>query len=253
MRRRMKPIAKGEHMANTYDLNGRRALVTGGAKGIGKAIAELLVASGAAVRIWDATAADVAGASSVIVDITDTVAIHAALGSIPAHDGPDLLVNDAGYLGSTREFVGHASEDWQRIVEVNLMGTMRVTQAVLPRMLQAGRGRIINMASLAGKEGLASLAAYSAASAGVISFTKALSREVAGRGIFVNCVAPGPIDTDMIRSLGATAVNAMTADSPMKRLGTASEVAQLVAWLCTDASRFNTGAVFDMSGGRARY
>ncbi len=109
------------------------------------------------------------------------------------------------------------------------------------------------MGSLAGKEGLAQLAAYSAASAGVIAFTKALSRELVGQNILVNCVAPGPIDTEMIRNLGDAAVRQMIVDSPMKRLGTADEVAQLVAWLCSDASRFNTGAVFDMSGGRARY
>ena len=240
-------------MPNTYDLEGRYALVIGGAKGIGKAIADLLVASGATVRIWDSNAADVEGASSEIVNITDSTAIRTALQRISAREAPDILVNNAGYLGSPREFVAHPGEDWQRIIEVNLLGTMRVTQAVLPRMLEAGRGRIINMGSLAGKEGLGTLAAYSAASAGIISFTKALSRELAGRGLFVNCVAPGPVDTDMIRSLGTTAVNAMIADSPMKRLGAASEVAQLVAWICTDASRFNTGAVFDMSGGRARY
>ena len=133
------------------------------------------------------------------------------------------------------------------------MGTMRVTQVVLPRMLRAGRGRIVNVGLLAGKEGLATLAAYSAASAGVIAFTKALGRELAGGNVFVNCVAPGPIDTDMIRNLGAETVGAMISDSPLKRLGSPGEVAQLVAWLCTDASRFNTGAVFDVSGGRARY
>ena len=205
------------------------------------------------MRIWDASPALAAGASCDIVDITDSIAIGAALQRIPAAESPDILVNNAGYLGSAREFVAHPSEDWQRIVAVNLIGTMQVTQAVLPRMLAMGRGRIINMASLAGKEGLGTLAAYSAASAGIISFTKALSRELVGRGIFVNCVAPGPIDTDMIRALGTAAVSAMISDSPMKRLGSASEVAQLVAWLCSDASRFNTGAVFDMSGGRARY
>jgi len=240
-------------MPNRYDLEGKHAIVTGGARGIGKAIAELLLASGASVRIWDAGSADVPDATSEVVDIVDSRAIGAAIERIPAREGPDILVNDAGYLGTTREFVAHPSDDWRRIVAVNLVGTMQVTQAVLPRMLEAGRGRIVNMASLAGKEGLATLAAYSAASAGIIAFTKALSREIAGRGIFVNCVAPGPIDTDMIRSLGTTAVNAMIADSPMKRLGAAREVAELVTWLCSDASRFNTGAVFDMSGGRARY
>jgi len=255
LRSRKTPVTrrKGDDMPNLYDLHGKSIVVTGGAKSIGRAITELLVASGATVRIWDANPAQVSGASSDVVDITDPVGIDAALSRLPAPEQPDILVNNAGYLGKTQSFVAHPSEDWQRILAVNLMGTMRVTQAVLPRMLRAGHGRIVNMASLAGKEGLATLAAYSAASAGVIAFTKALSRELAGQNIFVNCVAPGPIDTDMIRGLGTDAVNAMIADSPMKRLGAASEVAQLVAWLCTDASRFNTGAVFDMSGGRARY
>jgi 2-dehydro-3-deoxy-L-rhamnonate dehydrogenase (NAD+) len=239
-------------MANSYDLEGKFIVVTGAAKGIGRSIAELLVASGATVRIWDANPAEVPGTSIDLVDITDPAAIEAALSRVP-HPQPDILVNNAGYLGKTQEFAGHPNEDWQRILAVNLLGTMRVTQAVLPRMRSAGHGRIVNMGSLAGKEGLATLAAYSAASAGVIAFTKALSRELASHNIFVNCVAPGPIDTDMIRRLGVEAVNGMIADSPMKRLGSASEVAQLVAWLCTDASRFNTGAVFDMSGGRARY
>ena len=240
-------------MPNAYDLRGKLAIVTGGARGVGRAVAELMIVSGATVRIWDTSSSQVSGASNDIVDVTDSLTIEAALARLPTREAPDILVNNAGYLGETQRFVGHPSEDWQRIVAVNLMGAMRVTQAVLPRMLNAGRGRIVNKASLAGKEGLATLAAYSAASAGVIAFTKALSRELVGHDIFVNCIAPGPIDTDMIRNLGTDAVNAMIADSPMKRLGSAHEVAQLVAWLCTDASRFNTGAVFDMSGGRARY
>ena len=240
-------------MPNTYDLHGKFAVVTGGAKGIGRAIAELLVASGATVRIWDANPAQVQGASTDVVDITDGADVAAALAGLPSADQPDILINDAGYLGRTQEFSGHAEADWRRILEVNLVGTMRVTQAILPRMRRLRRGRIVNLGSLAGKEGLATLAAYSAASAGVIAFTKALSREVAEDNIFVNCVAPGPIDTDMIRDLGTEVVNAMIRDSPMKRLGSAREVGELVVWLCTEASRFNTGAVFDMSGGRARY
>jgi len=211
------------------------------------------VASGAAVRIWDTEPASVPGASSEVVDVTDADGVAAALTRLPHPEHPDVLINNAAYLGRTQDFVGHRREDWQQILDLNLAGTMRVTQAVLPRMLRAGRGRIVNMGSLAGKEGLATLAAYSAASAGIIAFTKALSREVASRNVFVNCVAPGPIDTGMIHALGTAALDAMVADSPMKRLGTASQVAQLVAWLCTDASRFNTGAIFDMSGGRARY
>ena len=240
-------------MQNTYDLAGKNAIVTGAAKGIGRAIAELLMANGCDVRIWDASPSDLSGATSCLVDITQPTQIAAAVSQLPADRRIDILVNDAGYLGRTTAFVDHAPTDWRRILEVNLFGTMHVSQAVLPIMIRQGGGRIINLGSLAGKEGLAGITAYSAASAGVISFTKALSREVAQHNVFVNCVAPGPIDTDMIQDLGAEAVNRMISDSPMGRLGKAGEVAHLVAWLCTEASRFNTGAVFDMSGGRARY
>lgn len=240
-------------MPNTYDLRGKSAIVTGGAKSIGRAIAELLVVNGADVTIWDMTPANVPKTSSAVVDVTDSAAIAEALSRLSQPGDPALLVNCAGYLGKTQPFIEHRTEDWERIVAVNLLGTMRVTQAVLPRMVQAGRGRIVNFGSLAGKEGLATLGAYSAASGGVIAFTKALSRELADKSVYVNCVAPGPIDTDMIRDLGTDAVDAMVKDSPMKRLGSPQEVAHLVAWLCSEASRFNTGAVFDMSGGRARY
>ena len=240
-------------MSNSYDLTGKFAIVTGGAKGIGKAVAEILVASGAEVRIWDRNAGDVTGTRSSIVDVTRPDDIAGALAELNANPAIDILVNDAGYLGGVGAFVDHAADEWRRIVEVNLLGTLRVTQAVLPHMLRRRSGRIINLGSLAGKEGLSGLAAYSAASAGVIAFTKALSREVAGHGVFVNCIAPGPIDTDMIRDLGSAAVTRMIQDSPMGRLGSAEEVAQLAAWLCSEASRSNTGAIFDMSGGRARY
>jgi 2-dehydro-3-deoxy-L-rhamnonate dehydrogenase (NAD+) len=238
---------------NSYDLSGKSALVTGGAKGIGSAIVQRLLASGAKVRVWDTLPVGAPEVASDHVDITQLDRITAALSSWPEDTRVDILVNDAGYLGKVQAFSNHVPSDWQRIMAVNLVGTMQVTQAVLPYMLRGGGGRIVNMASLAGKEGLAGITAYSAASAGVIAFTKALSRELVGQNILVNCVAPGPIDTDMIRGLGAEVVDQMIADSPMKRLGAAEEVAHLVAWLCTEASRFNTGAVFDMSGGRARY
>jgi 3-oxoacyl-[acyl-carrier protein] reductase len=240
-------------MPNTYDLAGKNAIVTGAAKGIGRAIAELLLANGCDVTIWDASPSEVPGATSTRIDVTQAAQIAAAVAQLPASRRIDILVNDAGYLGRTTSFVDHAPPDWRRILEVNLFGTMQVTQAVLPIMIRQGGGRIVNLGSLAGKEGLAGITAYSAASAGVISFTKALSREVAQHNVVVNCVAPGPIDTDMIHDLGAEVVSRMISDSPMGRLGKASEVAHLVAWLCTEASRFNTGAVFDMSGGRARY
>lgn len=240
-------------MPNTYDLAGKNAIVTGAAKGIGRAIAELLLRNGCAVTIWDASPSNVAGAASVQVDITQSTQIAAAIDRLPAGQRLDILVNCAGYLGRATTFLEHAPIDWRRILEVNLVGTMQVTQAVLPILVRQGGGRIINLGSLAGKEGVAGITAYSAASAGVISFTKALSREVAQHNVFVNCVAPGPIDTDMIQDLGSEVVNRWISDSPLGRLGEASEIAHLVAWLCTEASRFNTGAVFDMSGGRARY
>ncbi|AMO25270.1 SDR family NAD(P)-dependent oxidoreductase [Ramlibacter solisilvae] len=240
-------------MPNTYDLEGKSAIVTGAAKGIGRAIAELLLANGCQVTIWDANPAHLPGARSEVVDITQPGQVATAVAAWPDDRRIDVLVNDAGYLGRTSTFAAHPPADWRRIVEVNLLGTMQVTQAVVPIMVRQGGGRIINLGSLAGKEGLAGIVAYSAASAGIISFTKALGRELAQHHVFVNCVAPGPIDTDMIRDLGPEVVGQMVRDSPMGRLGDASEVAHLVAWLCTEASRFNTGAVFDMSGGRARY
>lgn len=240
-------------MPNAYDLSGRSAIVTGGAKGIGRAIAELLAASGARVRVWDAAPASIPGVACDVVDVTRPDQITAAVERLGAGARVDVLVNNAGWLGALGPFEHHAVAEWQRVLAVNLAGTMQVTQAVLPRMIEGGGGRIVNMGSLAGKEGLGRLAAYSAASGGVIAFTKALAREVVGAGVLVNCIAPGPIDTDMIRGLGPETVDAMIAASPLKRLGAPAEVAQLVAWLCSDAGRFQSGAVFDFSGGRAGY
>lgn len=241
-------------MPVTYDLSGKTAVVTGGAKGIGRAIVDRFVKSGAQVHVWDLNPIILNNVASTKVDVTDLRQIVNAIDAIISSGSRiDVLVNDAGYLGKLNAFDEHEPSDWHRIIQVNLIGLMQVTQLVLPQMRRWGGGRIVNMASLAGKEGLAKLSAYSAASAGVISFTKALGREIADTNIRVNCVAPGPIDTDMIRDLGPDAVKGMINDSPMKRLGKAEEVADMVAWLCSDASDFNTGAVFDMSGGRARY
>ncbi|RWA67580.1 MAG: SDR family oxidoreductase [Mesorhizobium sp.] len=241
-------------MAVTYDFAGKTAIVTGGSRGIGRAVAAHLARSGADVWIWDADPVPADGIRNQTVDVTKAGDIKAALTEIVAGTGRiDILVNNAGYLGPYHGFETFDPAEWQRIIGVNLLGTFEVTHQVLPVMRQAGRGRIVNMGSLAGKEGLPNLAAYSAASAGVIAFTKALSREVCDTGIRVNCVAPGPIDTDLIRRLGNKVVSDMIGASPLKRLGAVDEVAALVLWLCSDASSFNTGAVFDMSGGRARY
>jgi NAD(P)-dependent dehydrogenase (short-subunit alcohol dehydrogenase family) len=240
-------------MSPAYALDGKFAIVTGGAKGIGRAIAELLVANGCEVLIWDASPANLSGAMAALVDITRPEEIAAAVSGFQEGRPIDILVNDAGYLGSATPFESQAPADWRRIFEVNILGAMHVTQAILPIMIRQGGGKVVNLGSLAGKEGSPGIAAYSAASAAVIAFTKALSREVAPHNVLVNCVAPGPIDTDMIRGLEPDVVQQMVKDSPLGRLGRPIEVAHLVAWLCTDASSFNTGAVFDVSGGRARY
>ncbi|MDX8447268.1 SDR family NAD(P)-dependent oxidoreductase [Mesorhizobium captivum] len=228
--------------------------MTGGSRGIGRGVATLLARSGADVWIWDADPAPADGIRSQTVDVTKAQDISDALDEVVAGTGRvDILVNNAGYLGPYLGFEAFDAVEWQRIIGVNLIGTFEVTHQVLPVMRKTGSGRIVNMGSLAGKEGLPNLAAYSAASAGIIAFTKALSREVCDTDIRVNCVAPGPIDTDLIRRLGNEVVSDMVGASPLKRLGAVEEVAALVLWLCSDASSFNTGAVFDMSGGRARY
>jgi 3-oxoacyl-[acyl-carrier protein] reductase len=239
-------------MSVKYDFEGQTAIVTGGARGIGRAIAGELAASGAEVWIWDIDPVQLPNTHSVAVDVTKSDDIAQALERFGAKD-IDILLNVAGHLGSYRPFEQFDPAEWQHILGVNLMGVFEVTRQVLPLMRRAGRGRIVNMGSLAGKEGLPSLAAYSAASAGVIAFTKALSREVNDTDIRVNCIAPGPIDTRMIRHLGNETVDAMIEASPLGRLDDPKEVAALALWLCSDASAFNTGAIFDMSGGRARY
>jgi len=235
-----------------YDFSRQTAIVTGGARGIGRAIATGFVTSGADVWIWDVEPVELAGAHSVSVDVTKRDEIARGLALLEG-SSVDILVNDAGYLGPYQPFETSEPMEWQHILQVNLVGMLQVTHQVLPLMRQAGKGRIVNMGSLAGKEGLPNLVVYSAASAGIIAFTKALSREVNDTDIRVNCVAPGPIDTRMIRDLGNETVDTMITASPLSRLGDPSEVAALVLWLCSDASAFNTGAVFDMSGGRARY
>ncbi|MDX8504377.1 SDR family NAD(P)-dependent oxidoreductase [Mesorhizobium captivum] len=241
-------------MTVTYDFAGKTAIVTGGSRGIGRAVATQLARSGADVWIWDADPAPADEIRSQTVDVTKAQDISNALGEVVARTGRvDVLVNNAGYLGPYLGFEAFDAVEWQRIIGVNLIGTLEVTHQVLPVMRKTGSGRIVNMGSLAGKEGLPNLAVYSAASAGIIAFTKALSREVCDTDIRVNCIAPGPIDTDLIRRLGNEVVSDMVGASPLKRLGAVEEVAALVLWLCSDASSFNTGAVFDMSGGRARY
>ena len=241
-------------MAPSYDFAGRTAVVTGGAGGIGRAVAALLRDAGANVWVWDLVPPNLDGVRAVLADLTDEDAVRAALATTTS-DAPtiDILVNSIGSLGTFGQFEQQAADEWSRIAAVNLLAVFRTCRAVLPAMRLGAGGHIVNMGSLAGKHGLAGLAVYSAASAGVIAFTKALAEEVADANIVVNCVTPGPIDTTLITSLDSGVVDAMIRSSPMHRLGTAEEVAELVGWLCSEANTFSTGAVFDLSGGRAKY
>jgi 2-dehydro-3-deoxy-L-rhamnonate dehydrogenase (NAD+) len=238
----------------SYEFSGKTAVVTGGSKGIGRAIAERLLGAGAQVWSWDLERTDSDRTQHVMVDVTNTEQISAAVTRV-LNEGSriDILVNNAGFIGGTRSVEELAPADWRRIIEVNLTGVFEVSRQVVPVMRRAGWGRIVNIASLAGKEGTPGLSAYSAAKAGVIAFTKSLGKELANTEIRVNSVAPAAIATDILEQMDPTAVQMMIEKSPLKRLGTVDEVADLVLWLCSKACSFSTGAVFDLSGGRATY
>ncbi len=241
-------------MSVTYDFTGRVAVVTGGANGIGREIARRLREAGARVAVWDLMAPDLPGVDGNPVDVTKPDTIAAAVQAVlAAHGGIDILVNNAGYVGPTVSVDAYDPDEWRRLIEVNLIGTYEVTRHVLPHMRARPDGRIVNIASLAGKEGTPNSSAYSAAKAGVIAFTKALGKELAETGIRVNCIAPAAIETGLLAQMTREHLDIMIGKSPMKRLGTVAECAELVLWLASEACTFNTGAVFDLSGGRATY
>lgn len=241
-------------MSVSYDFTGRTAVVTGGSKGIGRAIVEQLKASGAQVWNWDIAPLQLEGVQTLSVDVTDAKQIDAAISRATAGSSHiDILVNNAGLLGAPVSVEQLDPADWRRVIDVNLTSVFEISRRIVPHMRRSGWGRIVNMASVAAKEGFPNLSAYSCASAGVVAFTKALGKELANTAIRVNAVAPAAIDTDLIRQFSPQAIDAMVARTPLGRLGTIEEVARLVTWLCSDDCSFSTGAVFDLSGGRATY
>lgn len=241
-----------------YDFAGSVAIVTGAATGIGEAIAARLAEGGATVVGWDLpgvpAGAQIRSGHAQEADVTDRAAIHRALGATLERWGRvDMLVNNAGFAGPTMPLDEFDPQTWQRVVDVNLVGVFNMCHAVVPQLRRQGQGRIVNIASLAGKEGTPNASAYSAAKAGVMALTKSLGKELATTGIRVNAIAPAAVETGLLRQMSPQHVQTMIDKSPMQRLGTPAEVAELTAWLCSDACSFSTGAVFDLSGGRATY
>jgi 3-oxoacyl-[acyl-carrier protein] reductase len=223
----------------------RTAVITGGASGLGAAAAVRLRADG--VRT---VTLDLAETADHRVDITD----EAALGAVADLIGPvDILVTSAGIVGPSKPLLETTTDEWQRTIDVNLFGTISAIRAFAPGMVERGWGRIVTIASMAGKDGNPGLSAYSATKAGVIALTKSLGKELATTGVLINSIAPAVIATPLNADTDPAVLAHITSLIPMKRVGRPEEVAELIAWLCSDAVSFSTGAVYDISGGRATY
>ena len=228
-------------MANHYGFEGRVALVTGGASGIGAATVERLRAGGAEVHVFDLSLGD---------DVRDSAQLNAAVERLPRLD---VLVCCAGVTGDSLHTEDVSDEEWERVHAINLNGVFYANRAALPKMRAGGYGRIVNVASIAGKEGNPMAGAYSSSKAGVIALTKAVGKDVVGSGVLVNCIAPAVISTPMLGQMTQKHIDYMTARIPLARLGEPPEVAALICWLASEEMSFSTGACFDISGGRATY
>lgn len=249
---------------NQIDLNGRAAVITGGAQGIGFAIASRLAASGASLSLWDrdpdtlrAAAKQLPAAARATVrevDVTDPEAVRiAADATLQEHGKIDILVANAGIAGPNHKLWEYPVEAWQQVLDINLSGIFYCCRAVVPYMLQQNYGRIVNVASIAGKEGNPNASAYSASKAGVIALTKSLGKETADKNISVNCITPAAARTRIFDQMTQEHINYMLAKIPRGRFLEVHEVGALVAWLVSEENSFTTGAVFDISGGRATY
>ncbi len=249
---------------NTLDLKGRVAVVTGAARGIGLAVAQKLLASGAAIAMWDVDAAVLAKAAAslkqsgqvdtAVVDVTDAAMIGNAVDALIGTRGKiDILVNNAGITGGNAPLWELKPEVWRQVVEVNLVGPYLTCRAVVPHMIAKGYGRIVNIASIAGKDGNPNASHYSASKAGLIGLTKSLAKELATKGVLVNCVTPAAAKTEMFDQMKQQHIDYMLARIPMNRFLAVEELAAMIAWLASEDCSFSTGAVFDISGGRAVY
>jgi 3-oxoacyl-[acyl-carrier protein] reductase len=247
---------------NQLDFSGRTAVITGGAAGIGFAIAQRLIASGGRVSVWDRDAAaldkakarSTAGIDTRVVDVADAASVDAATQAAASALGRiDALVCSAGITGPNTTTWEYPVDAWRQVMEVNVNGVFLCNRAVVPVMLKQDYGRIVNIASVAGKEGNANASAYSTSKAAVIGLTKSLGKELARTGIRVNCVTPAAVKTAIFDQMSQQHIDFMLSKIPMGRFGQVEEIAALVGWLCTEDCSFSTGAVFDLSGGRATY
>jgi 2-dehydro-3-deoxy-L-rhamnonate dehydrogenase (NAD+) len=247
-----------------FDLNGRRAVVTGGAQGFGRAIAERFLRSGARVSLWDreaeilaATAQELASLGEVhtaVVDVTNADLIASAVAdTVKRFGGIDILVANAGIAGATVPTWEYPPEEWRRVIEVNLTGIFLCCRAVVPHMRAQHYGRIVTIASIAGKEGNPNASGYSAAKAGVIALTKSLGKELAGDNIAVNSITPGPAKTRIFEQTTQAHIDYMLGKVPRGRFLRVEELASLATWLVSEENSFATGAIYDLSGGRATY
>ncbi len=238
-------------------LRGEGAIVTGGARGIGRAITDRLAGEGARVVVWDVdpTPDMPPGAAHVeAADVTDEASIERAFAnSVAALGRVDILINNAGVNGPTKPSWEYSLAEWDRVIAVDLTGVFLCARAAIPHMREAGRGRIVNISSIAGKEGNPDAVAYSAAKAGVIGLTKALAQGVVDDGILVNCVTPAMAETDLLREMDGDYIEAIRNRMPFGRLCTVDEIAAMVAFICGPDCTFTTGMAFDVSGGRATY
>ena len=248
---------------NELDMKGRSAVVTGGASGIGLATIRRMAQSGANVAIWDMNEKAMADIASNIpdaqthtckVDVSKLGDVEAAFRSTLAAFGKiDALVNSAGIAGANTMVWEYPAKEWLRVIDVNLNGTFYTCRTVTPHMIENKYGRIVNISSVAGKEGNPTASAYSAAKAGVIGLTKSLGKELATHGVNVNAITPTTVKTPILDQVAQSHIDYMLSKIPMGRLGEPEEIAALVAWLCTEDCSFSTGAVFDLSGGRSTY